>query len=330
MAPRLRFGWLAVLASLLAVTSSVAVGQGLSLHPGLTVNFTVYDGLNASGQPLGDYDFVNEVTAAGAGGYQYAFRMTGPAAAAGQQAVSAADAKAGIMVREFWPAGDMTAAGYVSYLAVSAATFADLKVGRETPLHFDAGDDPVTLRPVGAEDLSTLIDETPTLVHTLKVKGGAGGTFWILDDPGLPMIVQGETRWKWRATAISDAGTAGSQVVSELKQTGEATTHSILFAFNSAELDPEALPVLTNLAAYLRANPKLAIEVGGYTDNIGGEAFNLTLSRSRAEAVKAYLVAAGIDVARLSAKGFGLSGPIADNALPEGRALNRRVVFRRL
>jgi outer membrane protein OmpA-like peptidoglycan-associated protein len=141
------------------------------------------------------------------------------------------------------------------------------------------------------------------------------------------MIVKGETKWKWMATAISDSGTAGAQVISALKQTGKSTTHSILFAFNSADLDREATPVLDSVAQYLKANPTVHLEIQGHTDSIGGAAANLALSQKRADAVKAHLAAAGIQTDRLTAKGFGLTVPVADNATPEGRARNRRVVL---
>ena len=105
-------------------------------------------------------------------------------------------------------------------------------------------------------------------------------------------------------------GTAGAQVVSALKQTGEATTHSILFAFNSAELDREARPVLDSVAQYLKANPKVHLEIQGHTDSIGGAVYNLALSQKRADAMKAYLTATGIHAKRLAAKGIGLTVPV--------------------
>lgn len=191
-------------------------------------------------------------------------------------------------------------------------------------------EDPRTVKKIGEEDLTMLVKERPAKLHTIKVKGAAGGTFWILDNAALPMIVKGETKWKWMATAIGDSGSAGSQVVSALKQTGEATTHAILFAFNSAELDREAKPVLDSVTQYLKNNPKVRLDIQGHTDNIGGAPFNLVLSQKRADAVKAYFAAASIGAGRLTAKGYGLSMPVAGNATPEGRAQNRRVVFRAL
>ncbi len=320
-----RTAHLAVFALLFAAHAQAAP---LTPHPGLTVNFSIYGGYSSAGQLLGDYDFVNRVTPSANGGYSYDYWFTGPAANSGHQDVSAADKNSGTMIREYYGSGDMTAKGYVSFLTISDATFAAVKAGKETALHFDAAEDPRTIKKIGEEDLTTLVDEKPTVVRTIKVKGSAGGTFWILDNPAFPMIVKGETKWKWMATAISDSGSAGAQVVSALKHAGEATTHAILFAFNSADLDREAKPVLDSVAQYLKVNPNIRLEVQGHTDNIGGAAFNLALSQKRADAVKAYFVTAGIDAARLAPKGYGFSLPVADNTTPEGRARNRRVVFR--
>ena len=70
------------------------------------------------------------------------------------------------------------------------------------------------------------------------------------------------------------------------------------------------------------------VEVQGHTDITGSAAINRTLSKGRAESVRKYLVGKGIAKGRLSSKGFGPDVPIADNATPEGREMNRRVEFK--
>jgi outer membrane protein OmpA-like peptidoglycan-associated protein len=228
----------------------------------------------------------------------------------------------------------MTSNGHVSFLALSARTYADLKENKETPLVFTGPESPVSVKKVGEEDLTTRINERPTTVHTIKVQGSAGGTFWVLDDPTLPMLIKGEYKAnengqiaRWIVTSIADQAFTDRQVVSELSRSGEATTHAILFAYNSANLNPEAKPVLDSVAQYLHAHPQVRLEIQGHTDNIGGPDFNLDLSLRRANSVKLYIVSGGIDAGRLAARGYGLTVPVADNATPQGRADNRRVVF---
>jgi outer membrane protein OmpA-like peptidoglycan-associated protein len=315
------------IAVLTAAPVASAQSPTLQLHPGLQVNFSIYDGYTKTGTYLGDYDQIHVVTQVSNGGYSYQYRFTGPAPNSGTQTVSAEDNKHGTMLREYWSSGDESAKGYVSYLRLSDATFADVKAGKETKLEMDDAENPVTIKKIGEEDLATLVNEKPVKLHTIKVRGKKKGTFWILDNAAFPMLVKGETKWKWMVTSISDSATSGDQVVASLKASGEATTHAILFAFNSATLDPGAKPVLDSVAQYLKASPAVALEIQGHTDSIGGAPSNLALSQKRAEAVKAYLVSAGIDAKRLAAKGFGLTVPVSDNTTAEGRARNRRVVF---
>jgi outer membrane protein OmpA-like peptidoglycan-associated protein len=100
---------------------------------------------------------------------------------------------------------------------------------------------------------------------------------------------------------------------------------NIFFESGKAVLSRESYPSLNKLAAQMIANPKMKLEICGYTDNIGNETNNLDLSQRRAEAVVTYLVSAGISDDRLIATGFGSQNPIASNDTLEGRAKNRRI-----
>jgi outer membrane protein OmpA-like peptidoglycan-associated protein len=73
------------------------------------------------------------------------------------------------------------------------------------------------------------------------------------------------------------------------------------------------------------AHPGLNLAVEGYTDNTGSLPFNQTLSEQRASSVRAYLVSQGLSPNAVSATGFGMSNPVADNGTPQGRQQNRRV-----
>ncbi len=100
------------------------------------------------------------------------------------------------------------------------------------------------------------------------------------------------------------------------------------FAYNSAELEPESFPILDKVGQLLVDIPEMRVRIEGHTDSDGSDAYNLTLSQRRAEAVRAYLLRTfNIDPLRIEARGFGESVPIASNATPEGKALNRRVEF---
>ncbi|MDZ7936239.1 MAG: OmpA family protein [Emticicia sp.] len=97
------------------------------------------------------------------------------------------------------------------------------------------------------------------------------------------------------------------------------------FNSGSAVLDSTSLNEVKNISEILKAFPAVNIKVGGYTDNTGDDAANLKLSSERAAAVKAALVATGIDNARLEAEGYGETNAVASNDTEEGRAANRRI-----
>ena len=100
------------------------------------------------------------------------------------------------------------------------------------------------------------------------------------------------------------------------------------FATNSATLTETSRPVLDGVAADLRIHPLVRVELQGHTDSRGADAFNLELSQRRAESVRDYLIAQGVNGTRLEAKGYGETQPIADNATKIGQAENRRVVMK--
>jgi hypothetical protein len=92
----------------------------------------------------------------------------------------------------------------------------------------------------------------------------------------------------------------------------------------------ESTPVLEEIAGVLRDNPEWSLTVNGHTDNIGGDVYNLDLSKRRAAAVKQALITQyRIAPERLSADGFGASRPVDTNDTLAGRARNRRVELTR-
>ena len=124
---------------------------------------------------------------------------------------------------------------------------------------------------------------------------------------------------------VADAGAATKDLGANLKANCHVAIYGVLFDFNKSTLQDGSEPVLQQILDILKKNPAQKIEVQGHTDNVGGDAYNQTLSEARAKAIAAWLVAHGVAADRLTAKGFGKTRPIADNATEQGRAKNRRV-----
>ncbi len=99
----------------------------------------------------------------------------------------------------------------------------------------------------------------------------------------------------------------------------------LLFNVNSAALQPQSKVELQKLARILEKYDNTKILIEGHTDNTGSEEYNLELSRERAQSVENYLATLGVDPTRFTIMGYGESQPVASNATPEGRRLNRRV-----
>ncbi|MBC8152904.1 MAG: OmpA family protein [Bacteroidetes bacterium] len=103
--------------------------------------------------------------------------------------------------------------------------------------------------------------------------------------------------------------------------------NNIFFDLGKAELRAESSPELDRIVTTLNDSPKMAIEVGGHTDNTGTNELNVRLSQDRADSVREYLIGKGIEPDRVASKGFGESKPVAVNETDEGRQQNRRVEF---
>ena len=103
----------------------------------------------------------------------------------------------------------------------------------------------------------------------------------------------------------------------------------VQFAPGSARIRPRSFTLLDQVVSVLETHPDVVrVQVEGHTDSTGSARTNTALSQARAESVVAYLVSHGIDRARLDARGFGPSRPLATNVTRTGREANRRVEFR--
>jgi OOP family OmpA-OmpF porin len=116
-----------------------------------------------------------------------------------------------------------------------------------------------------------------------------------------------------------------NQVEQQLKDEGRARLYGIQFDTDSDHLKDESKSTLDLLLAAAKSQPGWNFSIEGHTDNTGGDAHNQTLSDKRAAAVKAWLVAGGIDTKRLATAGLGSSHPVASNDTALGRSQNRRV-----
>ncbi len=139
---------------------------------------------------------------------------------------------------------------------------------------------------------------------------------------------------------VPDSGEAEQQVTAETEKQQAACQEdlnaamqgkNILFTFNKADISARSHSLLDNLGKIIsECGDKLkgvSILIGGHTDSVGNDAYNLDLSQRRADAVSAYLKSKGIDADMLEAKGFGESRPVASNRTKAGQAKNRRITF---
>lgn len=118
--------------------------------------------------------------------------------------------------------------------------------------------------------------------------------------------------------AVEVARTPDNRIM--LRATGDAA-----FETGSSRLNQRFIAFLDGVAGVLAAQPSILVSIAGHTDSVGSAAANLRLSKERADAALAYLVAKGVAQARITAEGRGEAEPIAGNDTPAGRAENRRV-----
>jgi outer membrane protein OmpA-like peptidoglycan-associated protein len=104
----------------------------------------------------------------------------------------------------------------------------------------------------------------------------------------------------------------------------------IVFKTASSEILPASQDILMKAYNTLEAYPDMEVEIQGHTDNVGKHDYNVKLSQSRADAVKQWLVNAGISGSRITTRAFAYDKPIATNDTAEGRQQNRRIEFMRV
>ena len=127
------------------------------------------------------------------------------------------------------------------------------------------------------------------------------------------------------AAMTQDVEVTAGAMAKALAATGHIAVYGIQFDTGKAVVTAASGHVLDEIVTLVRGDATLKLSIQGHTDNVGAKAANLELSKRRAEAVKAALVARGVDAGRLTTDGFGDTKPVSDNAVEAGRAKNRRV-----
>lgn len=209
-------------------------------------------------------------------------------------------------------------------------------VARESPWSFEeygvTDDFKVQLARVESQDVrySAIVNDERKDLPAIHVKGHTEASdieAYVLDEPANPLVLNLLTSgWKSFITYVKISFPVEKKIERNLAQSGCAAVYGIYFDFDSARLRPESEPALKDIAEALRHNPAWNVVIRGHTDNLGGDAYNLTLSTRRAEAVQQALATGfRLSSARLTSEGYGASRPKAPNDTLQGRALNRRV-----
>ena len=142
------------------------------------------------------------------------------------------------------------------------------------------------------------------------------------DGDGVP---DAQDRCPDRAGPASNKGCP--EIKAEQKKVLNEATKYINFDFNKATLKSSSFPKLQQMVAILNEYPDYSLSIAGHTDNKGNDAYNLKLSYDRAAAARTYMLSKGVPAARIEARGYGETKPLADNAAAAGQAQNRRVDF---
>lgn len=163
--------------------------------------------------------------------------------------------------------------------------------------------------------------------YAVLVVSEGGGAGFVQAVHVTPQTVElAEVTLSTRTPTVQSSGASAGDLSETLTSVGRAPLPGIAFDYGSTVLADPSVPVLQELANFLLDNPDVVLTLVGHTDAEGGLQSNITVSRARANAVRAILIEEyGIAATRLSAEGVGFLMPLALNTTQEGRDINRRV-----
>ncbi|HEY7290187.1 MAG TPA: OmpA family protein [Vicinamibacterales bacterium] len=179
-----------------------------------------------------------------------------------------------------------------------------------------------------------VVNDEPTnlpAVHARWQSSVGAREYWILDDDANPIVLRGTYNGNPFLEVVKlsypvDQVTTGARIERDLAKDKHTIVYGIYFDVGSDRIKDASESALADIAKVLQQNPTWSLAVEGHTDNIGGDAYNLDLSKRRAAAVRQVLIGRyKIDGKRLQTNGWGASRPKDTNATLEGRARNRRV-----
>ena len=344
----------AAVALLLLALSAAAAADTVQRIP-LVVGLTT---VRAVADAQGDYESIGYTTEVGSAGYSFTFRAEIPDGPGGKtrelrlvRTVPIADRLHARTMRGYLEGDPAVLAGTTPGVSIDIVN--ELRSsGRAAMTYIDQR--PIfglpSARPLkgmvvrvgaGAEDFLIIVNGRRSSVRVLHAKGRltdeSGAVemeFRVLDDPDNPMMLSATgPGFTTRVTRIDfpQASNSALSIESKLAANEAVDVYGIYFAFGSDRLHPESDRVLQEVADLLKKQAGWKLQIDGHTDNIGGDAANLDLSRRRAAAVKAALVQRyAVAEQRLASGGFGEGRPKDRNDTIEGRALNRRVELKRL
>jgi outer membrane protein OmpA-like peptidoglycan-associated protein len=346
-----------VIVAVAAVASGVTANTSIPLCPGLTI-------VTAVSQPEGDYESIKTIDAVTSSDVTLRYSAERKLDGALQKikihrTTPAADLKTATLYVHIFDSRAAVRIPAATAMGTSSSVLRALKtkgaaelalvdaVGAAAPVNRNSHPNIYdyqmveTIRRVGTGTvpISVTVNGIKIALPTIQARGdyyGDKAEFFFLDDDANPMALKYrigrdvldvvKVSYACSVAPGSTQTTEASALERALAETGRTDVYSLYFSFNSDELREESEPTLKLIAELLRRRSDWRLGIGGHTDSVAGDAYNLDLSRRRAAAVKDALVKRYlIDAGRLTTTGHGEASPKDTNDTLEGRARNRRV-----